>query len=247
MRGVTFLAALLCGLIGQHAVAMDQFVERSSANFDPLALYGPTATYHVFRDGAPVGYHRIAFNRAGDILIVESRSEIEVRVLFLTAYRFSYTAQSRWRDGNLLELDATTNDNGERSVVSVTQADDGLIADGPSGKFTIAPIQAVSEHWWKRFIADEEQLNTITGAVNRVDVDALGAAYVPMASGIALADRFRIGGDIKLESWYDGGRWLGMRFLASDGSTIEYRCHSCSPDMATLNATVEETANSLAP
>ena len=233
MRLFIALVMLFCGWFGHGALAIDHSVARIDTSFDPLALYGPTATYDIFRDGEPVGSHRIDFTRDGDSLAVESRSEIAVQVLFLTAYNFSYLARSRWQDGKLLTLDATTDDDGERSVVRVAPAEDDLVATGPSGESSIAPTQPLSEHWWQRFIAGDQQLNTITGAVNRIVVESLGTAYVPMASGIQPAMRFRIDGDIQLETWYDdAGRWLGMRFLARDGSTIEYRCRACQPDLA---------------
>lgn len=235
MRRLILPVLLFCGWLGQGAWAMEQSAARADKAFDPLAVYGPTASYDILRNGEPVGSHRIEFTRSGDILAVESRSDIEVRLLFLSAYSFSYVAQSHWQDGQLLTLEAKTDDDGERSVVRVAPANDGLIAAGPSGESPITPLHPLSEHWWQRFIAGEEQLNTITGAVNRIDVEPLGSAYVPMAAGIAPAARFRIDGDIQLETWYDdAGRWLGMRFLARDGSTIEYRCRACRADMASL-------------
>lgn len=233
MRPFIALVMLFCGWLGQGAMAIDQSVAQIDTSFDPLAVYGPTATYDIFRDGEPVGSHRIDFTRDGDSLTVESRSQIEVQVLFLTAYNFSYLARSRWQDGRLLILEATTDDDGEQSLVRVAPSNDGLIAKGPSGESSIAPTQSLSEHWWQRFISGDHQLNTITGAVNRIAVEPLGTADVPLASGIEPAERFRIDGDIQLETWYDdAGRWLGMRFLAEDGSMIEYRCRSCRGDFA---------------
>lgn len=233
MRLLVVLALFVYGWLGHGGVAADQSLAYNESGFDPVALYGATATYDIHRDGERVGSHSIAFRRDGDILAVESRSEITVQVLFVTAYNFTYLARSRWQEGELLTLEATTDDDGERSVVRVVPANDGLVAKGPSGESSIAPTESLSEHWWQRFIAGDQQLNTITGAVNRIDVQSLGTDDVPMASGIESAERFRIDGDIELETWYDdAGRWLGMRFLAKDGSTIEYRCRTCRADFA---------------
>lgn len=235
MSRLVALVMLFSGWLGQGALAIDQSAARSDTAFDPLALYGPSAAYDIFRDGTPVGSHRIDFTQDGDILAVASQSEIEVEVLFMTAYNFSYVARSRWQEGKLLTLEATTDDDGDRSVVRVAPAKDGLVAEGPSGETPIASALPLSEHWWQRFIAGDQQLNTITGAVNRIAVESLGTAFVPMAAGIAPAERFRIDGDIQLETWYDdAGRWLGMRFLAQDGSTIEYRCRTCRAGLASL-------------
>lgn len=228
MRRAILLAILLCCGMAPSGLAQDQAPSHVDTEFDPLVLYGPSARYDILRDGTPVGSHHIDFTRDGDTLVVESKSEIKIQVLFVTAYNFSYSARSRWRDGKLLTLEAMTDDDGKRSAVRVVPAEKGLIAQGPTSETPTMPTQPLSEHWWQRFIAGHEQLNTITGVVNRIDVEPLGTAYVPMAAGVEPAARFRIDGDIQLETWYDdAGRWLGMRFMAQDGSSIEYRCRVC--------------------
>jgi hypothetical protein len=82
-------------------------------------------------------------------------------------------------------------------------------------------------------VQQPEVLNTITGHVNRITTTKLVSAFVPAANGIIRADRYRLDGDIRLETWYDAaGRWLGMRFAGEDGSTIEYRCRDCPAQVA---------------
>ncbi len=200
---------------------------------DPLTLYGPVATYDILRDGARVGEHRISFTQQGNDLRVASQSDIEIPFLFLTAYAFTYRAETIWRNGLLEGLTATTDDDGTKSTIRAEARQNVLRLQGPSGEIAIDPSLPISEHWSRAFIDGSSQLNTITGAVNRIETRDLGDAFVPLATGTARADRYRIDGDIQLETWYDhSGRWLGMRFLAKDKSTIEYRCRSCQADMA---------------
>lgn len=200
---------------------------------DPLALYGPFATYDILRNGEIVGEHRIDFDRRDDQLWVESRSDIEVPFLFMTAYDFTYRATSVWDGGKLLKLEAVTDDDGSRTeIVAERQAGDLLIT-GPDGRNLTDPLFSVSEHWSESFIETNRQLNTITGEVNRISVTPLPTAFIPTSTGIAQANRYRLSGDLSLETWYDDdGRWLGMRFAARDNSTIEYRCRTCAADVA---------------
>jgi len=209
--------------------------EISMPTADPIALYGPEATYDIFRNGSRVGTHRIRFSRAGDTIEVESLSSIELRLLVFSAYEFSYAAQSRWESGKLVTLEARTDDDGALSLVRVRTKGNTLTIDGPAGTIDIPQPLPVSEHWSRAFIDDDRQINTITGAINDISVTALGSASVPSALGTARAERFRIDGDLALETWYDdSGRWLGMRFKAEDGSDIEYRCRICRADLAVL-------------
>jgi hypothetical protein len=227
MRSI-FVASCLAASLWPAAIAV-------SAEPDPLALYGPAATYEILRDGDVVGEHRIDFSRQGDALMVESRSQIEVPFLFLTGYEFDYRARTIWNNGALIRLEAQTNDDGAQSSLSGERADDQVRIVGPSGDIAIPADLPLSEHWSRRFIDGGRQLNTITGKVNSIEIRPLGKAFVPMANGIAQAERFQVDGDIKLETWYDeAGRWLGMRFAAQDSSIIEYRCRTCRADVADL-------------
>jgi hypothetical protein len=200
---------------------------------DPLTLYGSEARYEILRDGDKIGDHRISFQRRGDTVIVETRAEIAVPFLFLTGYRFNYHSRSIWRGSDMIDLEAVTIDNGNSSQVSIGWQDGKLRVTGPGGSAMLDAPLPPTEHWSKSFITQGEILNTITGRVNDVDLTRLSDAFVPTATGMARADRYRLAGDLDLETWYDtDGRWLGMRFQGEDGSTIEYRCRDCPAQLA---------------
>lgn len=200
---------------------------------DPIGLYGPVATYDIVRNGETVGQHRISFSREGDKLLVNSQSTIDISVLFIPAYRFQYAARSIWENGILAELEATTEDDGEKFRVKAVRRGDQLRIEGPAGGIEAPGGLGVSEHWSRSFLDTGEQLNTIKGTLDRIRVDRLPQALVPLAQGHGMANRFRVDGDIRFETWYDdSGRWLGMRFIARDDSTIEYRCATCRADLA---------------
>ena len=69
---------------------------------DPLALYGGEIRFDILRDGEKVGRHLVRFAPRADGIEVTSRSEIEVTLLFLTAYRSNYQSIEHWRDGALV-------------------------------------------------------------------------------------------------------------------------------------------------
>jgi hypothetical protein len=201
---------------------------------DPVTLYGPEVRYDIFRNGDEVGEHRILFQRHGDTIIADARSEIAVPFLFLTAYRFDYQSRSVWRDGIMVDLDAVTSDDGDTSEVSIEWRNGQLQVTGSAGSTMLATSLPPTEHWSKTFISQGEIINTITGRVNEVRLSKLSDAFVPTGTGMARADRYTLAGDLNLETWYDAdGRWLGMRFQGKDGSTIEYRCRDCPGQLAT--------------
>jgi hypothetical protein len=59
----------------------------------PLAALADDAgeyTFTVLKDGAPVGRHRVEFDRAGDRTEIREESEIEVRLAMIPVYSFEH-------------------------------------------------------------------------------------------------------------------------------------------------------------
>ena len=77
-------------------------------------------SFTVLRDGDPIGTHRLDFQEQPDgTLAVDIETDIQVTVLFVTAYRFEHQGHEKWRDGRLVGLDTTTHDDNfhERSPI----------------------------------------------------------------------------------------------------------------------------------
>jgi hypothetical protein len=195
---------------------------------DPLSLYGDEMVFSVLRDGDPIGIHRVTFDVDGDRLLVGSRFEARVKVLFITAFEYLYESQSVWRDGCLVELKAITDDNGTKSRVSARLANGQLVIEGPSGAMRGKAGMFPTDHWHSGVLQSDRVLNTITGQVARVNIADMGEGQVTVNDSPEAARRYVYSGDLQTEVWYDReGRWVKMRFRADDGSTIEYVCRKC--------------------
>lgn len=195
---------------------------------DPLRLYGPELRFDVLRDGEKVGHHVVAFRGTADGVQVESRSDIEVKLLFLSAYSFRYQSIEHWRDGKLTSLYAATNDDGEVSRVDVRREGAALKVRTATGEWQATPQTWPTTHWNMAQTTAPALLNTLTGNLNQVMVKDAGLETINLGDGPREARRFVYSGDLAVESWYDAaGRWVKLRFPAEDGSTIEYICQSC--------------------
>lgn len=196
---------------------------------DPLQLYGERMLFTVLRDGTPVGTHTVDFRREGRDLIVDSRFDVTVKLLFVTAYSFRYEATDRWRDGCLVDLRAITDDDGTRSAVTAALENGALRVVGPAGSDK-APAEIFPTHHWNAGVVGSQKiLNTITGKVGSIGFIDGGIEPVEVNGQRLPARRYAYSGDLENEVWYDAqGRWVKMRFAGKDGSTIEYRCESCA-------------------
>lgn len=227
------LVALTLGvLVSKGALALHE--ER----LDPLALYGERLAFDVWRDGYKVGEHHVAFHRDGEELRVQTDFGIEIKVLFIKAYSFTYSSNAIWHDGQLKRLRAITDDDGERREVTVA-------ADAKSGGLRLhngedwhdLPSDAYpTNHWHAGVLHQETVINTLTGQPNDVQIVPIGKEMIETANGTLSATRYRYSGDLETEVWYDDwGRWVKMRFRAEDGSTIDYRCRTCTAGSLSLS------------
>ncbi|WP_051341198.1 DUF6134 family protein [Azospirillum halopraeferens] len=194
------------------AAAVTALAAAPAGAFDPVAAYGGDLVFDITRNGAAVGEHRVTFEPAGGELRVRARSDIAVSLLGITLYRFRYESQSVWTGGRLARLHADTDDDGRVTRVR---------HPGGDGLFP-------TDHWHPGVIGSTAVLNTITGAVNRVTMTREGEDAVPAPEGRRPAARYAYRGELEATVWYDdAGRWVGLRFAARDGSTIDYVCRRC--------------------
>lgn len=207
--------------------------ESARIGYDPVSLYGEEMVFSVLRNGDAIGVHRVTFDRDGDRLVVDSRFEAQVKVLFIRAFEYLYQSKSVWRDGCMVELNATTDDNGDKSRVSARLDNGQLLIEGPSGALEGAAGLIPTDHWHSGVLTSERVLNTITGRVASIDIADLGETQVIINGRPASARHYVYSGDLNTEVWYDrNGRWVKMRFRAEDGSSIEYVCRKCRRDGA---------------
>ncbi|GAB2176950.1 DUF6134 family protein [Dongia sp. agr-C8] len=204
------------------------YANPTAGEIDPLQLYGPELRFDVLRNGEKIGQHKVAFRKTADSMRVESRSDLEVNVLFLTAYSFRYHSVENWRRGELTSLDATTNDDGDLRRVEARREGAVLKVRSDAEEWSGASPVWPTTHWNIAQTAAPAVLNTLTGGLNRVDVKEFGVETVMLPDGPRPARRFVYSGDLSCESWYDAdNRWVKLRFAAEDGSTIEYLCRNC--------------------
>ena len=222
MSARPFLAAALIAFSAKQSSAL------SKAEPTALELYGERAEYQILRDGLNVGRQIMTFTDKDGQLEVTADMSLQVQLLWITVYEFSYLSQEIWSDGRLTELDAIQVENGTETTVRGQWNGQGFAFQGPdtSGQSN-GPIYATN-HWNADVLDQSQVLNTLTGSLNQVAIEAAGREKVKTESGMILATKYQYSGDLQTEVWYDDdGRWVKMRFKAEDGSTITYECLKC--------------------
>jgi hypothetical protein len=203
-----------------------------------LALGAPAAAageapapreYHfeVLLDDKPIGTHRYRVVPGADgAEQVLSEAEFQVRFLGLTVYRYRHRAEESWRDGCLLRLDATTNDNGDVLAVQGAQADGMFQLQQPGTWRTGRRCLAAYAYWdLPRLMRQSELLNPQTGKLDQAQLEYIGEESLSGAKASMPARRYRLrAADLEIHLWYDTeGRWLQLASTARGNRELRYR------------------------
>ena len=204
--------------------------------------YGDSLRFTVYRNGEPIGSHVLSFQHEGDKRVVATAIDFSVKVLGVTAYRYTHRGNEVWSGGTLQSLDARTDDNGKQytvnarrqggplvvvressdTVVKTMFNDQGLQKPEPVRETLPASVMP-STHWNINQVKQSSLLNTQYGTISRTQITPVGREKVKTSSATLEATHYSYSGDITLDQWFDDrGRWVKAAFKAFDGSTIEY-------------------------
>ena len=178
--------------------------------------------FEVLRDGSPIGHHKVNFEQVGEELHVDVDIQLEVNLAFITLYRYEHQAKEVWRDGRLVSLESTTNDDGDRFEVSAELTSEGLVVEGAEGRF-IAPSDIIPTTYWRPETVEQNVLlDTQYGRLLSVSATPKGTDLLDRASEQLPAKRFALDGDLELDLWYDPtGDWTKIAFSVH-GSDFYY-------------------------
>jgi hypothetical protein len=183
-----------------------------------------TITYDVWREGSQIGIHTVEFTRDGDKLTVRTRIRIQVKLLFITVYRFEHDAEEDWVGGKLMRFAAKTNDNGTDRDVLLERQGDELRGHYNSEQATL-PGNLIPGSLWNPATVDQTQLIEPTkGRAKDVTIADRGMEAVTLDSGTIQAHHYSITGDLRREVWYGAdGEVVQAAYAAKEGSLLTFK------------------------
>jgi hypothetical protein len=186
---------------------------------------GDSLVFQVMRGGESIGEHRLDFSRDGDVLTVVVAVQLVVKFGPIPVFRYKHHNVERWQGDQFLGFDSETNDDGDQKHISAQRQADGIRVQGTGLDAYVAPAESLAATHWNRRQLDGPLINTQNGKLLRPTVADLGSETVALANGTPVtATHYALSGDVALDLWYDPTpRWTALRFVARDGSIVEYR------------------------
>lgn len=114
--------------------------------------------FQVSRKGMPIGMSRARFTPVAGGFEVAQEIELAVKLAFVTVYRYHQVAEERWLDGLLAASDIHTEDDGERTRVTVEREADELKVTGPGLAYRLALGHMTDAAFWNIRSMEQERL-----------------------------------------------------------------------------------------
>lgn len=214
-------------LLGAAALAI--------AGAAPALASTGTRRLDLLRDGNRIGDKSVSVTRDGNRVDVETRIAITVKLLGITAYRYSLQARESWVGGQLQTLRAETNDNGTAHFARAERRGGVLRVDGSEFSGEVGGLPATTSYWSPAFLERPVWISTQDGRLLDVRASNQGVVQFPTANGPVSATRWEISGDLTgLMLYYDAaGEWLGTEFPAR-GTTARFVTTARGPSLTPL-------------
>ncbi|HTV90980.1 MAG TPA: DUF6134 family protein, partial [Stellaceae bacterium] len=151
-----------------------------------------TLTYAVMRNGQPIGTTTMRLSRAGGWTIVGIATNVQVKIAFFTAYRFSQHETERWDHGELVALNSVTDDNGTVHRVTAMRRGDALSVDVDGRVSTVDPSVMPDSLWNAALVKQTLALDTEDGRLTPVRVVDHGEERLVLQGRPMLAHHYSI-------------------------------------------------------
>ena len=179
--------------------------------------------FRVTLDGREIGQHRFTLTTTGDARELRSEARFDVRILFVSAYRYFHEAVEQWNGGCLDSLVARTETNGERRDVSASARGDRLVVERPDRREEHRGCIMSFAYWNPGILQANALLNSQTGELVPVTITAQGDERVEVRGRTLSAQRHRIvAPQLRIDLWYVDGQWVALEAPAQGGRRLRY-------------------------
>lgn len=170
--------------------------------------------FRVLRAGKEMGTHSLSATLGDQGFQIDIRIELAVKVLGITAYRYTLINREIWRDGTIQSVNSRVNDDGTDEFCKIQRDGDQLRISGSRYTGTQPEDAVTTSYYDMSFLKRRPWISTQSGAALPVDISDQGGG------------KWQVTGDLQTTLVYDDrGEWMGSIFDAG-GETATYQLDS---------------------
>jgi len=188
-------------------------------------------SFDVIRKNKVIGHLTTKFILNEEDLILHSVLDIEVKVLFIPAYKFFQETKETWHDGNFISIDGFTDFEDDREYKIDGKDEDGFFrVTGMDGLLELNKNIIPLNYWNKQMLKEKEVFDTQKGIVRKISVKKLKNEKIKINDSKLEAEKYTFnatknpkdkGPFPKYTLWYYNDELLKMEFKnPNDKKTI---------------------------
>jgi hypothetical protein len=183
-----------------------------------------TLNFAVLRNGDQIGTSTMRVRRDGSETVAEIVIHVQVKIAYVTVYRFEQTVTEHWTGGSLVEMNALTDANGTVHKVSAKRTGDTLTVEAGGKTSEVDPTAIPASVWNAALVRHTVALDPQDGSVTPIEVIDHGEEQLVLEGRPTTAHHYSINTGTSQDVWYDEyDRLVKVALVGSDGSKIEYR------------------------
>lgn len=151
------------------------------------------AIYDIIRKNKVIGKHEIIFTKNAEELIIETNINIEVKVLFIPAYKFLHSSKETWLEGEFVKFEGYTDFEDEREYfIDGEDNDEFFIAKGMDGLLTLNKDIIPSNFWNIDILNQKELFDIQKGIMREIIVKDLGQEKVIIDDNEIISNKYSL-------------------------------------------------------
>ena len=191
--------------------------------------------FDIIRKNKNIGYHIIDFNKENDILNVNIEVNINVKIGFLSIYKYSHQNHEQWKDGKLYKIKTNTYTNSKKEYfVNGIQIKNSFECYGVDDKIIVESDIIPISYWNKEITNRKIFLDSQKGILREFNIDILGEEEIIFKNNKINTEKYELMVITKhitdekpfpiLYLWYTkDGELMKLKFDSpEDNSIIEY-------------------------
>jgi len=191
---------------------------------EPPESSDTTLNFAVLRNGAQIGTSTMRVRRDGQETVAEVATHIQVKIAYVTVYRFDQSQTERWADGNLVAFASVTDDNGTTHKVAAERNGNTLSVEADGKTSEVDPTVIPASLWNAALVRQTMALDPQDGSVTPVAVVDHGEEQLVLDGRPMTARHYSINTGMPQDVWYDEqNRLVKVELRGRDGSRIHYQ------------------------
>lgn len=184
--------------------------------------------FDVYLDKTKIGQHTFRLSEGNELI---SQAKFNVKVLFISAYKYNHNTVERWKDGCLKNLESSTLENDVTTKVKGNASNGQFLVDDGKVKQVLPDCPMTFAYWNQKILEQTKLLNPQNAEWLDTRIVKIGKEMLDVKGNQVEALRYKLDASfagkpkLNIDLWYraDNQEWISLKSITPEGYTINYK------------------------